>query len=63
MITNGELDLGTITLCAVCHYAIQLRRFQVDRVIYGAPEANLWAHMGKQGCGMHDAEEPRFLIP
>ncbi|MCP3811054.1 hypothetical protein NLX62_01665 [Mycobacteriaceae bacterium Msp059] len=56
------LNLGTITLCGVCHYAIVLRRFQVDYDVYGARVADLWAHMGKHGCGMHDAEEPRFLI-
>lgn len=55
--------LGTITLCGICHYAIQLRRFPVDPVVYGAPEADLWAHLGQKGCGMHDAEAPRFMIP
>lgn len=60
---NDGLNLGTITLCGVCHYAIVLRRFKVDREVYGAREADLWTHMGQSGCGMHDAEEPRFLIP
>ncbi|MDM2446244.1 hypothetical protein PP556_14615 [Mycobacteroides abscessus] len=60
---NDGLSVGTITLCGVCHHAIELRRFEVDREIYRATEADLWAHMGKWGCGMHDAEEPRFLIP
>lgn len=60
---NDGLSLGTITLCAVCHHAIQLRRFKVDREIYGAREADLWTHMSEWPCGMHDAEEPRFLIP
>ncbi len=60
---NDGLSLGTITLCAVCHYAIVLRRFEVDHVVYGVHEADLWTHIGQRGCGMHDAEEPRFLIP
>jgi hypothetical protein len=63
VISTAGLNPGTITLCCVCHYAIQLRRLRVDRELYGAPEANLWKHMGKQRCFPHDAEEPRFLIP
>lgn len=53
---------GSEWIQGICHYAIQLRPFPPDSVVYGV-EAGLWKHMGQKGCGVHDAEPPRFLIP
>lgn len=56
--------LGVITLCQVCHRAVQLRREHVrssyDR---GRPyvDIDLWAHMHTGGI-WHDIELPEFFV-
>ena len=51
---NARYRPGTITLCQVCHHAIQYRRIRIPYI-----EVFVWEHTDGHGAAWHDPEPMR----